>query len=85
MAGDRSPAFSITTEQGRHISPTAFGGRILVVNFRETSCVPCAKELPSLSEIAHRFQREGLVVVAEGADEDAGKPSRFLREHRVVL
>ena len=46
--GDRAPDFAITTDRGRRVSPSAFGGSLLVLNFWETSCVPCVKELPCL-------------------------------------
>lgn len=83
--GDPAPDFSITTDQGKRISPAAFGGSLLVLNFWETSCVPCVKELPSLGDFAREFRSKHVVVVAVGGDEDARKYRRFLRDHRVVL
>ena len=83
--GDQAPNFSITTDRGKRISPGAFGGSLLVLNFWETSCVPCVKELPSLSDFARKFRSEHVVVVAIGGDEDARKYRGFLRDHRVVL
>jgi len=83
--GDRAPDFSITTDRGTRISPGEFGGSLLVLNFWETSCVPCVKEMPSLSDFARRFRSEHVVVVAVGGDEDARKYRRFLRDHRIVL
>jgi thiol-disulfide isomerase/thioredoxin len=82
--GDRAPGFSIITDRGKRVSPGAFGGRLLVLNFWETSCAPCVKELPSLSGFARRFRSEHVVVVAVGGDEDAQKYRRFLSDHRVV-
>jgi SAM-dependent methyltransferase len=82
---DRAPAFSFTTGSGKHIGRDDFGGRILVLNFWETARVPCVRELPSLSQFAREFQREGVVVVAVSGDRDAGKYRRFLRDHRVEL
>jgi peroxiredoxin len=83
--GGRAPEFAITTDGGSRISTTAFGGKLLVLNFWETSCVPCVKELPSLGSFARKFRSEGVVVVAVGADDDAEKYRRFLRDHRVAL
>jgi peroxiredoxin len=83
--GDTAPAFSITTDRGRRISPEAFGGNLLVLNFWETSCVPCVKEMPSLSDFARKFQSEHVVVVAVGGDEDAQKYYGFLRDHRIAM
>ena len=31
--GDPAPAFSITTDRGKRISPGVFGGNLLVLNF----------------------------------------------------
>ena len=75
--GDRAPDFSITTDRGKRISPGAFGGSLLVLNFWETSCVPCVKEIPSLSDFARKFRSEHVVVVAVSGDEDAQKYRRI--------
>jgi peroxiredoxin len=83
--GDRAPDFSIATGQGKRISLITSNGGLLVLNFWETSCVPCVAELPSLSAFARRFRSKRVVVVAVSGDEDPEKYSRFLRDHRIVL
>jgi thiol-disulfide isomerase/thioredoxin len=80
--GDAAPEFSIKSEQGNRINPTKFAGKLLVLNFWETSCVPCVEELPSLSEFARKFRSEHVMVVAIGGDEDAQKYHHFLRDHQ---
>ena len=83
--GDRAPDFSITTDRGKRISPSALPGSLLVLNFWETSCVPCVAELPSLSAFARKFRSKHVVVVAVSGDEDPQKYSRFLLDHKIVL
>jgi cytochrome c biogenesis protein CcmG/thiol:disulfide interchange protein DsbE len=83
--GDRAPNFSISTDQAKRLTPTRFGGNLLVLNFWETACVPCVKELPSLSDFARAFREQGVVAVAVSGDEDAQKYSRFLTDHHVAL
>jgi cytochrome c biogenesis protein CcmG/thiol:disulfide interchange protein DsbE len=83
--GDAPPAFSITTDRGTRISSEAFGGNLLVLNFWETSCVPCVKEMPSLTEFARKFRSQHVVVVAISGDTDPQKYRRFLRDHRIAL
>jgi cytochrome c biogenesis protein CcmG, thiol:disulfide interchange protein DsbE len=83
--GDRAPNFSITTDHGKRLSPTAFAGNLLVLNFWETACDPCVKELPSLSDFARAFRAQVVVAVAVSGDEDARKYSRFLIDHHVAL
>jgi peroxiredoxin len=81
--GDQASNFSITTDQGKQVNPTAFGGNLLVLNFWETACVPCVKELPSLTHFAREFRSQGVVVVAVSGDEDAKKYRRFLSQYGV--
>jgi peroxiredoxin len=83
--GDRAPYFSIRSDLGKRVSPGEFGGRMLVLNFWETACVPCIKEMPSLSGFARKFSSEHVVVVAVSGDEDEQKYRRFLSDHRIVL
>lgn len=83
--GDQAPDFFITTDQGKRISPSAFPGSLLVLNFWETSCAPCVAELPSLSAFARKFPSQNVVVVAVSGDEDPRKYSRFLLNHKIVL
>jgi peroxiredoxin len=83
--GDRAPDFSIRTDRGKRFSPGAFDGGLLVLNFWETSCVPCVKEMPSLADFALKFRSEHVVVVAISGDRDAQKYRRFLRQHQIVL
>jgi len=83
--GDRTPYVAIKTDRGTRITTAASGTGILVVNFWETSCAPCVKELPSLSTFARRFRSENVTVVAVSGDDDSSKYRRFLRDHHVTL
>src|SRR5262249_2602785 len=78
-------SFVIVTDGGKRISSTESGGKLLVLNFWETACAPCVKELPSLSSFAKKFGPENVVVVAISGDEDTQKYRRFLIEHQVTL
>lgn len=65
--GDSAPDFSITADNGRPVSLTNFGGKILILNFWATWCPPCVTELPLLDRFhneqrALRWQVVGLAV-----------------------
>lgn len=83
--GDRAPNFSITTDQGKRINSNGPGDGLLVLNFWETSCIPCVAELPSLSAFERKFRSRHVIVLAVSGDEDAEKYGRFLRDHQIVL
>ena len=76
--GGTAPAFSITTDQKRTVTPVSFGGKVLVLNFWATWCSPCVQEIPSLNEFQKRFANSGVVVVAISVDKSEQKYHRFL-------
>lgn len=76
--GGPAPDFSITTDQGQRITPTSFGGKVLVLNFWATWCAPCVQEIPSLNEFQKRFGKDGVVVVAVSIDKNPQKYRAFL-------
>jgi peroxiredoxin len=77
--GDSAPSFSITTDQGRRITPSDFGGRVLVLNFWATWCAPCVEEVPSLSEFQKRMAGSGVVVVGVSVDKNPNLYGQFLK------
>src|SRR5439155_23655803 len=50
VVGDTAPDFSITADNGQTVTPTNFGGKLLVLNFWATWCPTCIEELPSLDQ-----------------------------------
>lgn len=81
--GDRAPHFSIRTDSGLTISPSSFGGRLLVLNFWATWCPPCIEEMPSLDRMQQQLKDQGVVVLGVSVDEDEGAYRRFLERARV--
>jgi cytochrome c biogenesis protein CcmG, thiol:disulfide interchange protein DsbE len=81
-AGDKAPAFRVTTENGKTISRDDFGGKVLVLNFWATWCPPCVEETPSLSEFARQTEKDGVVVLAISIDKSEQAYRRFLQQVR---
>src|SRR5713101_1521536 len=83
VVGDTAPDFSITADNGRTLSPTSFGGKLLVLNFWATWCPPCIEELPSLNQFQRRFANSGVVVLGISIDKDEKAYRDFLTRARV--
>jgi thiol-disulfide isomerase/thioredoxin len=64
---------------------SALKGRIVVLNFWATYCVPCRKEMPDLAAIQNEYAALGVQVVGASADapEDRTKILEFVRETKV--
>jgi peroxiredoxin len=76
--GKPAPLFSVKTDQGHSVTPTSFGGKVLVLNFWATWCSPCVQEIPSLNQFQRRFADQGVVVVAVSIDKNPDKYKAFL-------
>jgi len=83
VVGDSAPDFSITADNGRTITNSNFGGKLLVLNFWATWCPPCIEELPSLNAFQRHFANSGVVVLGISVDKDEKVYRDFLAKARV--
>ena len=77
-----APQFTVSDgEQSADLSKLR--GKVVLVNFWATWCVPCIEELPSLMELQR--QMPDVKVVAISRDEDPDAYKRFLAKYHVEL
>jgi peroxiredoxin len=64
---------------------SALKGRIVVLNFWVTYCIPCRKEMPDLAAIQNEYAALGVQVVGASTDElaDRDKVLQFVKETKV--
>lgn len=69
------------TEQGL----SALKGRIVILNFWATFCIPCRKEIPDLAAIQNEYAALGVQVIGASTDEsaDRNKVLQFVKETRI--
>ena len=77
--GDTAPNFSITTEDGKTITQSSFGGKVLVLNFWASWCPPCIEELPTLDAFQRELGPKGVVVLGVSIDRNEKLYHQFLQ------
>ncbi len=82
---DKAPDFKITTDSGRTLSRSDFGGKLLVLNFWATWCPPCIEELPSLNEFQRRLAPSGVVVLGLSVDRNEAAYRAFLKRAGIAF
>ena len=76
------PKLDLQDMQGGHHKLEDYKGKVIVLNFWATYCVPCVAELPLLNEMQKRYKDKIIVLAASLDDElDRDKLQPFLHKH----
>jgi thiol-disulfide isomerase/thioredoxin len=79
-AADRpAPAWSLPTEQGGQLDLASLRGKVIFLNFWASWCPPCREEMPSMEDLARKYEGRDLVMVAISQDTEVDKMRGFLR------
>jgi thiol:disulfide interchange protein DsbD len=84
-AGGQGPGTAIgvfTALDGGALDTSAFSGKVVVVNFWATWCVPCIEEIPGFNKLNQQLGAKGVVVLGVSMDEEGAERVRpFLKKH----
>jgi len=58
-----APAISLKDVKGRTVRLSDFRGKVVLLNFWATWCVPCAAEIPQLVRWQERYGNSGLQII----------------------
>jgi len=79
-----APAFAVTTTDGQRISLDDLQGKVVLIDFWATWCVPCREALPHLRDIARKFQGQPFVVLSVSLDSDEQKWKDFIAKNEMT-
>ncbi|HEX8951906.1 MAG TPA: TlpA disulfide reductase family protein [Polyangia bacterium] len=68
VAGAPASDFTLRDLDGRQVHLSDFGGKVVLLDFWATWCVPCAAELPQLEKLYQERKGDGLVVLGIAMD-----------------
>ena len=80
--GAEAPGWKLIDPEGRAHSLSDYRGRMVLLDFWGTWCVPCLKTMPGIQSLHEKFKDRGVVVlgVTLGGDE-AGDPVAFMKRY----
>jgi len=61
--GAPAPQFSLTTFDGQDLDTTHMRGRVILVNFWASWCVPCEQEAAELQQAYENYKDKGVVFI----------------------
>src|SRR5687768_187253 len=63
-SGDPAPALVLKDTQGVTHDLTRYRGKVVLINFWATWCIPCREEMPSMQRLRDRLSGKPFVVLA---------------------
>jgi thiol-disulfide isomerase/thioredoxin len=81
------PELSLKDQSGQEHSLSVYRGKIVVLNFWATWCMPCRHELPMLDRLAQEYAGKNVVFLAASLDEKETQKQipHFLQKKKISL
>jgi len=87
LAADAVPDVVVQGADGTPVRLSDYKGKVLLVDFWASWCVPCKTSFPALDALYREYQPKGLEVLAINLDEQRRSADAFLaaRPHRMPV
>jgi thiol-disulfide isomerase/thioredoxin len=69
-AAKTAPDFALTDLAGKTVRLADFRGKIILLDFWATWCVPCREEVPHLIELQRQYAERGFTLLGIALDEE---------------
>ena len=84
--GDRrvAPDFTLSDASGQPVKLSDFRGKVVLLNFWATWCVPCKAEIPMFTELQQSYGNRDFAILGISMDEDGWDSVRpYIAEQRM--
>jgi peroxiredoxin len=79
-----TPEFSLNTPDGKKISLKDFRGKIVLLNFWASWCVPCREEMPAMEKLYQEYKQKNFVVLAVAVKDRKQDAIDFVKELKIT-
>ena len=81
-----APNFSLQSNAGGQVSLASLKGKVVMVNFWATWCVPCRQEMPHLEALYEKYNSLGFELLAVNVEKNNAEGARkWLQETPVTF
>jgi thiol-disulfide isomerase/thioredoxin len=79
-----APAWHLKDLDGNDVSSDQFKGKVVVLDFWATWCVPCRIEIPGYVRLQKKYAQDGLVIVGVSLDQEGPAiVKKYVADHGV--
>jgi peroxiredoxin len=76
--------FTLPDAAGSKVSLTDFRGKLVLLNFWASWCVPCREEMPAMERLYQEFQNQGFVILGVNVRDKKEDALAFIKEFKVT-
>jgi len=75
--------FSFKDTEGKKVSLSDFKGKVIILDFWATWCVPCKAEIPGFNELQKRYGAQGLQIIGLSVDDPPSTARKYALEMKM--
>jgi peroxiredoxin len=75
--------FTFKDVDNRKVSLTDFKGKVILLDFWATWCVPCKAEIPGFIDLQKKYGGRGLQIIGLSVDDPAGTAKKYAAEMKM--
>lgn len=77
--GSAAPDWTLRDPAGHEHSLAAYRGKVVVLDFWGTWCVPCIKAMPGIQGLHEKFKEQNVAIFGVAVADDDGDPAGFMK------
>ena len=75
--------FTFKDIEGKKVSLSQFKGKVIILDFWATWCVPCKEEIPWFIELQKKYGDRGLQIVGVSVDDTMNQAKKYATEMKM--
>jgi peroxiredoxin len=79
-----TPDFDLATPDGKKISLKNFRGKVVLLNFWASWCVPCREEMPAMEKLYQEYKDKNFVILAVAVKDRKQDAIDFVKELKIT-
>jgi peroxiredoxin len=83
QAKNVAPDFTLADLQGRKLNLADHKGKVILLDFWATWCVPCQREIPRFIEWQKKYGNQGFQVIGISMDDDENAARKFVKRYKL--
>jgi DsbE subfamily thiol:disulfide oxidoreductase len=80
-----APDFTLPNLEGKKVALKDFRGKLLMVNFWASWCVPCREEMPAMERLYQTYKDLGFVILGVNIQDDKKSALSFVKELKITF